>query len=137
MYRELTYLISSDNRNSNGNRKGNSNGNGDGRGKESSPRWARRPLNKPSTTHQRYIQPKLRRILRNSCRLNEYRLPPMDQRRIDHLSPEAQGTRDRLPPTDRGRIDQELSLPPIQTPHRAIITGTPPQAHRPGGGASG
>jgi hypothetical protein len=87
MYRELTYLISSDNRNSKGNSKGNSNGNGesknngngesknngngesknngngDGRGKESSPRWARRPLNKPSTTHQRYIQPKLRRIL--------------------------------------------------------------------------
>jgi hypothetical protein len=61
----------------------------------------------------------------------------MDQRRIDHLSPEAQGTRDRLPPTDQGRIDQEISLPPIQTPHRAIITGTPPQAHRPAGGASG
>jgi hypothetical protein len=77
MYRELTYLISSDNRNSNGNSKGNSNGNGesknngngDGKGKESSPRWARRPLNKPSTTHQRYIQPKLRSILRNSRRL--------------------------------------------------------------------
>jgi hypothetical protein len=81
MYRELTYLISSDNGNSNGNSTGNStdnsngngesknNGNRDGKGKESSPRWARRPLNKPSTTHQRYIQPKLRRTLRNSRRL--------------------------------------------------------------------
>jgi hypothetical protein len=53
----------------------------------------------------------------------------MDQRRIDHLSREAQGTRDRLPPTDQGRIDQAVSQPPIQTPYQAIMTGTPPQAH--------
>jgi hypothetical protein len=69
------HLINYNNGNSNGNSNGNgqskckgeskNNGQGHGKGKESSPRLTRRPLNKPSTTHQRYIQPKLRRILLN------------------------------------------------------------------------